>query len=223
MTEQPNCGHDAAAYALGALEPDEARAFRRHLESCAICRDELAAFERVVDALPISAPQHEAPRALRRRVMRAVRAESQHADQRPRRRRFSGLAGTVARPAVAVGLAVAVAVAVVGGVELGSGGSQARLIQARVGDAQLRLAGDHGELIVRRLPPPAAGRIYELWLQRGTSRPSPSTLFSVTSGGTADVGVPGALTGVSRVLVTSEPAGGSRVPTGQPVIIVNPE
>ncbi len=41
-----HCGDDVAAYALGALEPAEAEAFVRHLESCAVCRDELDAFGR---------------------------------------------------------------------------------------------------------------------------------------------------------------------------------
>ena len=59
-----NCGNDAAAYALGALEPAEAASFARHLETCAVCRDEVAAFALVVDTLPLSAPHHEASRAL---------------------------------------------------------------------------------------------------------------------------------------------------------------
>jgi hypothetical protein len=73
--------------------------------------------------------------------------------------------------------------------------------------------------MVERLPPPGPGRIYELWLQRGSAAPAPSTLFSVNSRGTADIGVPGELYGVSRVLVTDEPAGGSRSPTGRPLIV----
>jgi anti-sigma factor RsiW len=52
-----DCGNEAAAYALGALEPAEAKAFARHMESCAVCRDEVAAFALVVDALPLAAPQ----------------------------------------------------------------------------------------------------------------------------------------------------------------------
>ena len=50
------CGGDVAAYALGALDPAESDAFLRHLDACAVCRDELASFQEVVDALPMSAP-----------------------------------------------------------------------------------------------------------------------------------------------------------------------
>jgi hypothetical protein len=94
------------------------------------------------------------------------------------------------------------------------------VIQASVGSAELRLTGNRGELIVHHLPAPAPGRIYEVWLQRGRRTPSPtSALFSVTAAGTGDVDVPGSLRGVNRVLVTQEPAGGSRVPSRAPVIV----
>ena len=37
-----DCGADAAAYVLGSLERSEAEAFRAHLQTCAVCRDEVA-------------------------------------------------------------------------------------------------------------------------------------------------------------------------------------
>jgi hypothetical protein len=122
-------------------------------------------------------------------------------------------------------MALAAAVAIVGGIELGSTGSSGpRLIQASVagspGSAQLRVSGGHAELIVRHLPAPPAGHIYEVWLKRPNHTPAPtSALFSVTSTGAGDVGVPGDLRGVSEVLVTPERAGGSLVPTHAPVIV----
>ena len=126
-------------------------------------------------------------------------------------------AGRIPRPAVAAALAVAVALGVV--IAARSGGSPARVIQASVGHAQLRVAGGHGALIVDHLPPAPPDRVYELWLQRGNGTPAPSTLFAVTSRGTAVLGVPGDLTGITRVLVTVEPSGGSRVPTTRAVIV----
>jgi Anti-sigma-K factor rskA/Putative zinc-finger len=207
-----DCGGDAAAYALGALDRDEAEAFREHLDTCPDCRDDLAAFDAVVDQLPMAAPQRQAPRSLRRRVRRALR------EPRPRAR-------TVSRPALALATSLAVAAAIVGGIALSSSGSShARVIQASVigssGEAKLRLAGSSAELIVHGFPAPPAGKIYEVWLRRAASRPSPtSALFSVTSSGAADVEVPGDLHGVSEILVTPEPAGGSKVPTHSAVIV----
>src|SRR5579859_4356074 len=91
MTSGPNeraCGADVAAYALGALDPAEAEAFASHLEACAVCREELAAFQQVVDVLPMSAPQYTAPRRLRRRVLGAVHDDARLGQraQRPGRR-----------------------------------------------------------------------------------------------------------------------------------------
>jgi hypothetical protein len=96
------------------------------------------------------------------------------------------------------------------------------VIQANVsgaGTAQLILAGGRGELVVKQFPAPGAGRIYQVWLKRPNRAPSPTpTLFGVTTGGGGEVGVAGDLHGVSEVLVTSEPLGGSRAPTRAPVI-----
>jgi anti-sigma-K factor RskA len=214
-----DCGNDAAAYALGALEPAEAQAFERHIESCAVCRDEVAAFALVADALPLAAHQHAPPRGLRRRVMREVMRDA--ANEQPRsspawspnirrapRRAVAGFAVALAAAALAVGIGLGT-----------SGGSAMRVIQASVGSAELQISSGHGQLVVKHLARPAAGRIYELWVQHGSAPPSPSTLFSVASDGTADVGIPGSLHGVSHLLVTDEPSGGSRAPSTRPLIV----
>lgn len=221
----PDCGNDAAPYVLGALEPAEALAFARHMQSCTVCRDEVAALAPALDALPASVPRHEASPALRRRVMQAVRSEPKAAratappPQRSRRGWTLGAARVLPRPAVAAALAIAIAFVVVVVRDTGSGVSATRVIQATVGHAQLRVAGGHCELTVDHLPPAPPDRVYELWLQRGSRTPVPSTLFAVTSRGTAVLGVPGGLSGVTRVLVTVEPSGGSRVPTTPAVIV----
>ncbi|HEY1517859.1 MAG TPA: anti-sigma factor [Solirubrobacteraceae bacterium] len=226
--DQRGCGNDAAPFVLGALEPADARSFARHMESCAICRDEVSALEPVLDVLPLSAPRYEVSAALRRRVMQQIRSELKPSSPRPRRRvrrrpRWMLPVAVRFRPpaiagALVVALALVVAVVAVGHVVLGPAGSRARVIMASVGSAQLRVSGGRGELIVDHLPPAPPDRIYELWLQRGARDPAPSTLFAVTSRGTADIGVPGELVGVTRVLVTVEPLGGSRAPTTRAVI-----
>jgi anti-sigma factor RsiW len=218
------CGGDVAAYALGALDPAETDAFLRHLDACAVCRDELASFQEVVNALPMSAPAYRASPELRRRVLRAIddepvsaSARERTARARPRRSRWS-----VPRPALAFGTALAVAVLAFVVVSLTSPGPATRVIQAHVtgqGTAELRIARGQGELVVHRFTPPPAGQIYEVWLQRGHASPSPTkALFSVTAAGDAQVDVPGSLHGVSLVMVTPEPAGGTNAPTHPAVI-----
>ena len=219
------CGGDVAAYALGALDAAEAEAFLRHLDTCAVCRDELASFQEVVTALPMSAPRHRASPELKRRVLRAIDDEPAPAGapRRAARGRARASRWVLPRPALAFSTALAVAVLAFVVVSLTSSSSPAtRVIQAKVtgqGTAQLRIARGQGELVVHHLSPPPAGKIYEVWVQRGKAAPSPTkALFSVTAAGDGQVGVPGSLHGVSLVMVTPEPAGGSKVPTHAPVI-----
>lgn len=212
-----DCGSDAAAYVLGALEPAEAETFSRHLESCAVCRDEVESFRAVVDTLPLAAPPHRASRVLKRRVM----AEVQSGLRRPARRRW-----TIPRPALALGataMAALVLVAVVAS-SLSSSSDRTRLVHAGTASAKasavLRLSGDHGELVVQRMPAPPTGEVYEVWVSRPNRPPAPTNaLFSVTASGAATVDVPGSLRGASQVMVTPEPTGGSRVPTHPPVLV----
>jgi anti-sigma-K factor RskA len=89
-----------------------------------------------------------------------------------------------------------------------------------IGHAQLRVAGGHarGKLVVTGLPALPTDRTYEVWLQSGIRPPVPNALFGVTARGTADVAVPADLHGVTRLLVTVEPRGGSVHPTTPAVI-----
>lgn len=222
----PGCAGDAAAYALGALEPPEATAFRRHLESCVVCRDEFAAFGPVVDALPLSAPPCPPPRALRARILAEARAgsetrsESGQRRSRPRRRRGF----TIPRPALAYGAAAVLAVAVLAFIGFApSSDPSSRVIAAQVtgsiGRAELVLSGTHGEMIVHGLRQPSAGHIYEVWLKRpGQAPQAAGALFDVGSDGSGNVDVPGDLRRFKEVLVTQEPAGGSTAPTTPSVI-----
>ena len=210
-------GGDAAAYVLGALSSVEAREFRRHLEQCSVCRDEVQALSAVAQALPMAAPQYPPPRRLRRRVMRAVRSEPRQAG-RP-------AVGLRRRPAIAAAVAALVVAGVaIATLRVAGGTSQRRTIDAQLvgvsGSAQVRVSGAGAELVVRHLTPPPAGHVYEVWLRTARTGPVPaSVLFSVGADGSADVGIPRSVRGVSQVLVTPEPDGGSPAPTHAPVII----
>lgn len=227
--EQSDCGRDAGAYALGALGPDEAEEFRRHMATCAVCRDEVAALQSVVDELPMAAPQLPASRALKRRVIADVRDERVATARRPSYRRAWGPlttgAGTRARGAFALAAVLALLAVVVVGLTHSPGKSPlTRVVRASVvarsASAVVRLTQGHGELIVRRMPAAPVGKVYEVWLRRRGGPPLPtSALFGVTSAGAASVDVPGDLRGVAEVLVTPEPLGGSQAPTHAPVII----
>jgi anti-sigma-K factor RskA len=225
---------DAGAYVLGALEEHEVEPFRRHLAACAECREEVAQLQGMADALAFAVPRIEAPAEMRARLMTVVRGEAEllraaggEAD-RPAARsrsvwRWRVLPAIVVAGALAAGL-------LIGALALNTGSSQqTRVIQAMVlppagrgASAELRKAGKRVELQVSGMPAPALGRIYEVWLKVGSKPPEPTeALFSVTAQGNGTVGVPGDLQGVSKVLVTEEPAGGSLKPTRSPVIVAS--
>jgi anti-sigma-K factor RskA len=228
---------DVAAYALGALEPAEAEAFRRHLDGCAACAEELRGFQQIVGELPMAVPRVDAPQELKRRVMREVEYGPRSAADRPaesarsRRRRHrdaalrsgSWLRGPTLALCAGVGFALAAVVLVI----LAFPGRQnSRIVQAQTtvgGTATLRISANRTELVVRHVAPPPPGRIYEVWLQYGKHRPRPNALFGVNRAGDATVAVSGSMYGVSHVMVTAEPAPhGTRLPTTTPVITASP-
>jgi anti-sigma-K factor RskA len=237
--EQPDgCGASAAPYVLGALTDEEHEAFRVHLESCSVCREEVAALQVVASALPAAAPQLSAPPELKRRLMARVRedarrrelADAGESPARAERARKRAPASLRWRPnlAVAVLAAAVVALAVVAlssGSGGGAGSAGTHVIRAQVlpsrASASLSVGAGHAQLNIADMPQAAQGRVYELWVKRSASgRPLPTdALFTVSAAGRASVGVPGGVGGVREVLVTSEPLGGSRVPT-LPALIV---
>jgi anti-sigma-K factor RskA len=233
----------AGAYVLRALGDEETRAFEAHLESCERCRDDVARLRVAADALPASAPPVAPPPELKERIMSIVRSEAEllqaagdradvPAERAAEPRGFRWLKGSLRlRPAVA--LAAATFALILGGV-VGfavNGGGDSRTIVAQVDQtaapnatAKLKVVDGSGTLQITGLRNPAAGRVYQVWLQRGGSdAPVPTNaLFSTRSDGTASVSVPGDLDDVKQVMVTSEPAGGSSAPTEMPFISVSP-
>lgn len=65
----------SAAYALGAVTPEEQQAARAHIATCAKCTRLDRQLRSVVDLLPLSVTQVSPPAALRERVLAAVQQE----------------------------------------------------------------------------------------------------------------------------------------------------
>ncbi len=183
-----DCRHrdDAGPWVLGALAEEDARAFAEHLESCPICRLEVAELQVVADVLPMAAPQLVPPPALKSRIMSVVESEAQllraaspEADRpaatagvRERRHRLGWL-----RPLPAVVLATALlALGVVAGVLLSGGEATTSHPGFGPNGAQvaLRVTGEHGVLDLRGMPAPPSGRVYQVWLVHGKDKPRPT-------------------------------------------------
>lgn len=234
---------DIGAWMLGALEDDEAATFAQELNRSEALRDEVARLQPVVDALPMGVEQMAAPEAIRERLMATVRSEAQlqraaagepeparattSSPRRERRRLPFGL-----RPWTAVGLASAalLMVGVAGGALVAGGGggsSSATTVQAKVMFPGSRgtlvdRGAEGGRLTLTNLPAPSRGHEYQVWLLRKGGKPQPTdALFSPNGGGHSTVNVPGDLRKVDQVLVTEEPAGGSKAPTRSPIVIAN--
>jgi len=228
------------AWLLGALPEEEAEGFRDHLETCADCRADVESLRVAVDALPASAAPMRPPPELKGRLMAVVEREASllkaagpDADRAkvPRRRRFPGLSGLTLRPAPAIGLVLLLLVIGGGAALLGRSAfdQDARTIVARVNPelkgsrAAPEVEGDGARIAGSKLPPPPAGHVYQVWLDRGGKAPeATSALFSTRRDGSASVDVPGSLDGVRAVMVTDEPSGGSSKPTGRLILTASP-
>jgi Anti-sigma-K factor rskA len=225
---------DAAAYVLGALPEHELESYREHLGDCAECAAEILALQPAADSLALGVIRVDAPMDLQVRLMSVVggeaellRAAGHEADLPPRpRARWRGRLqpALAATAALAAGLAIG-ALAINGATNTLT---RTQTIQAAVATpghdatAALQKSGSHVVLVLTGMPAPPPGHIYEMWLERGAQAPQPTdVLFSVTHSGGGSVGVPGSLEGVSKVLVTAEPLGGSLKPTREPVIVAS--
>jgi anti-sigma-K factor RskA len=224
---------DLAAYALGALEEDEAERLRVHLETCEDCQRQLLWLSEAVELLPRTVEQLEPPPRLRRSLMEAVRAESRETAREPPRRApgrwWSGLRLALWRPATAVAVAATLIVGVVTGYlihEPGGGGTSTFEVQAMRGatgaTGVLERNGASGILRVQGMPTLARDQVYEVWVERD-GKLAPSSLFVPRRDHSADAAVPSDLNGADAVLVTKEPLGGSRQPTSAPLLSVKLE
>ncbi len=228
---------DVGAYLLGALTEPEYAAFARQLEHDDALRAEVEYLRVAADALPASPMQWVPPPHLKARVMATVNAEAalfRAAEERPEPSRSRRRVVAVLRPgwwSLRPGIAVAASVVVlavgaaIGGlVASGSGPAKDTVVAAVHGHAKLiKRATGHSTLTATGLRSPGPGRVYQVWLQRGSGKPRPTNaLFGARKDGTASVDVPGSMKGVDKVLVTNEPDGGSATPTTAPVIEVHP-
>jgi anti-sigma factor RsiW len=224
------------AYAADALDSEERDTFRRHLETCAVCRQEVAELTATAARLAVAAAE-QAPTGMRERVL----AEA------ARTRQLSPVvsdltARRAARPWYQAPATAAAAVLLV--VATGLGGlsvvearhaDEARQDAARIasiaadpdrvvrtvalpdgGTGTMIAAGGQAFFHGSGLPLLPDGRAYQLWRIRGQE----STSAGVLGRGGELTGLVPDLGPDDAVGVTVEPASGSDRPTTDPVFLV---
>jgi anti-sigma factor RsiW len=233
-----NSGHERfkeqlPALVLDALDPGERSDLEHHLEGCAECRAELAWLEPAREVLEGDVEQIEPSAGLRARVMAEVDADlaGQPVDPEPapsvrKRSPRNWLAGAF-RPVVIGAAAVALLFGVALGVVLNGDDSpsvaQRQVVTGQTSNgssAVLVSSNGAGTLKMTGLDRPGEGRIYQAWVQRGQSVIPTDSLFVPDRHGSATASIPD-LGGVSAVMVSVEPDGGSSQPTTAPVITVS--
>jgi len=229
---------EAAAFALGALDAERIDEFREHLEGCGRCQEELRWLVPAVRALPEAVDQQTPPPALKARLMKEVRADlaaagaaagsARRGGRASSRRRFRewlddlDLGGLTWKPLAGLAAVILIVAAGVGYLVGNGGGSDVHTTEVRQqggivakvvtegGQGELRLTG------VRQLP---KGKVLEAWVQRGEAVEPVKALFAPDGEGNATTTIDD-MNGVSVVMVTREPEGGTKVPTTKPLVEV---
>lgn len=222
------------AYALDALDPAEAEAVARHLEACPACREEMAAFTAVADALPLALPEAApSPRVREQLLARAGAATAARpVAPPPTAERPAAWWARVRRAPLWQPVALAlIALLLVSNVVLWQRLNAATrpsppitltatdnapgALGVLVPGADARVA----TLVISGLPALAADQQYQLWLIEDGTRTS-GAVFSVAADGsvTVTVAAPQPLSRYSAFGITVEPAGGSPGPTGPRVL-----
>jgi anti-sigma-K factor RskA len=190
-----------AAYALHALEPDEAEAYERHLSRCEECREQLAELSETSAALAYAPVAPAPPPRLRAAILETAAAERSNVVPLVRR-----------SPWVSRGLAIAAAavacVAVGLGVALSQSSKPQRSWTVSVGPT------GQATLSVSGLAAAPSGKTYEAWIIPAGKAPQPAGLFP---GSMNAVRLSGMVPKHAVVAVTVEPAGGSTKPTTTPI------
>jgi hypothetical protein len=232
---------EAVAFALGSLDPDQVDDFKEHLKTCKRCQDELRWLAPAVRALPEAVEPQAPPPGLKVRLMAEVRADVEADARQARaeeRREHAAAGGGLSawlgglrvgslswKPLAGLALVILVVAAGIG-YAVGNGGGSSNIhtweLKAEENGgiaAKVVREGDKGEIRLANVEPLPKGKVLEAWVEReGKVEPVPA-LFAPDKAGNASTMIEN-LEGVSVVMVTREPEGGSKTPSAPPFVTV---
>lgn len=232
MLNDPHILDSLPGYVLGSLDEEEARSVAEHLAGCYMCRQELNAFQKVADQLPLSLPDALPSEDLKPRLMERIqnlngkkpsRSTSWNAPKR--------LMPTGALAALALILLLAFSNLLLwqrlNNLEVLTGplGMRAMVLQnteaapTASGFVIMGADGLNGVLVVDKLKQLEDTREYQVWLIRDSTYTGGPT-FAVDETGYRGMRLeaPESLLTYSSLMVTVEPTGGSPEPTGEQVL-----
>ena len=231
---EPLSVHDlTAAYALDALEPDEAREYETHLATCASCQEDLARLSSTTGALAFAVESPAPPPDLRQRILDAAAAERENVvPLRPRWTRAAKLA-VAAAACLAVGFGVWAATLSRSLDRERSAREQADQALAIISDptaTRTALTGRRGSLVVAqsgaaaliisRLDKAPSGKTYEAWVIEN-GKPQRAGTFP-GGGETAALALARPVPKGAEVAVTIERKPGVNAPTGPILLTAKP-
>lgn len=224
-----NLRDDAAAYVLGAMSDLEREAFRvKMMRSCELGRY-VESLERVGDAMLTSAPLVAVPDSIGASIMaeaqRDLDAREILASPRGAPAKQRGGAGSHFFRPVALTLSILVvalgAFAIGGGFE-SSDQSDAPLTAsfnaptAPQMNGEVKAAGDGAAVNVSGMETDLGDDVYQLWVQHDNTVYA-APVFTVSGDGTGHAFINRELAPGDTVMITREPAGGSKEPTSKPL------
>jgi len=226
----------SGAYAVDALDDLERAAFERHLAECPECRAEVASLREAASTLAETVAT-QPPAALRDRVLAGIATTRPLPPETPAPARLESR-----RPRRRVNLLVAAAAAVlaVGGgavlwqqpwqdttqgpsaVELVLQADDARSTSLDFeGGAKATLVHSdsvgRAVLVTEKMPPPPAGKVYQLWLDQPGKGMVSAGLMPVRED--QRVLLSGDAATATAAGITVEPEGGSPAPTSDPIAL----
>src|SRR4029079_3902670 len=187
---EANAIHDlTAAYALDALDSDEAREYEAHLAHCERLRSELASLSVTATSLAYATESPAPPAELRERIL--VQARSERANVVPLRPRWVGPVAAVAAVAACAAVALGIWAASLSSKLDASKekvAAQARVAAILADPAARRIEFGEGRgtlvvtpmgegvLVMNQLAAAPEGKTYEAWVAGGGS-PEPAGTF----------------------------------------------
>lgn len=225
------------AYVLGGLEKDDIVHVADHLAECPSCRQELRDYQEVVGELGFSAPERTPAPRVKQQLMAQVKPAKEESNEptfvQTLQRRLAAFTQRLAPAWTVLSVILVLALSVStfllwqqvdelqrtqrGLTTIPLTGTEST--PSATGIVVMSLDGEHGTLVVDRLPQLDDGHEYQLWLIKDGER-ADGGVFSVGDDGYSSlwVSAPDPLSSYTDFGITIEPAGGSPGPTGAKVL-----